>query len=120
MAPTSLAPCTLFCPRIGIICAPHLPIMPQASSRLSRLATISVPVACWVSPIAQSVEVRGPRAYISAARRIDSPGMPVIFSPTSQRVGSHRSSHLLELAGALGDELGVGEPGIDDVAQHAC
>jgi hypothetical protein len=63
--------------------APHLPIMPQASIRLSRLATISVPVSCWVRPIAQSVEVRGPRAYSSAARRIVSAGMPVILALTS-------------------------------------
>ena len=79
----SLAPCTLFWPRMGIICAPQRPIIPQASSRLSRLATMSVPVACWVRPIAQSVEVRGPRAYISAAARIRSAGMPVMRAPTS-------------------------------------
>jgi hypothetical protein len=79
IAPTSLAPWTLFWPRIGIIWAPHLPIIPQARSRLRRLATISVPVACCVRPMAQSVDVRGPRAYISAARRMVSAGMPVIF-----------------------------------------
>ena len=62
MAPTSLAPCTLFCPRIGSIAAPQRPIIPQARSRFSRLATMSVPVACWVSPMAQSVEVFGPLA----------------------------------------------------------
>jgi hypothetical protein len=84
MEPMSLAPCTLFWPRIGIIAAPHLPIMPQQSSRLSRLATMSVPVACWVSPIAQSVELRGPRAYISAAAAIVPAGMPVIFAATSR------------------------------------
>jgi len=31
---------------------------------------MSVPVLCWVSPMAQSVDVFGPRAYISAAARI--------------------------------------------------
>jgi hypothetical protein len=68
---------------MGSIAAPQRPIMPQASIRLSRLATMSVPVLCWVRPIAQSVEVAGPRAYISAARRMVSAGIPVILAPTS-------------------------------------
>ena len=62
IAPTSEAPCTLFCPRTGIIAAPQRPIMPQASIRLSSDVTRSVPLACWVSPIAHSVLVFGPNA----------------------------------------------------------
>ena len=58
----SLAPCTLFWPRIGIIGAPQRPIIPQANIRLSSEVTMSVPVWCCVSPIAQSVAERGPRA----------------------------------------------------------
>ena len=44
---------------------------------------MSVPVLCWVSPIAHSVEVRGPRAYISAAARMVAAGMPVILATIS-------------------------------------
>ena len=45
---------------------------------------MSVPVACWVSPMAHSVEVRGPRAYISAARAdAVAAGMPVILATIS-------------------------------------
>ncbi len=79
----SLAPCTLFWPRMGSIAAPHFPIIPQASIRFNRLATMSVPVLCWVRPIAQRVEVRGPRAYISAAARMVAAGMPVILAVLS-------------------------------------
>ena len=80
----SLPPWTLFCPRIGIIAEPHRPIIPQLRSRLSRLVTMSVPWACWVSPMAQRVEVLGPLAYHSAACAIFAFGMPVIFSATSR------------------------------------
>ncbi len=62
IAPTSEAPCTLFWPRTGIMAAPQRPIIPQASIRLSSAVTRSVPLACWVRPIAQSVLVFGPRA----------------------------------------------------------
>ena len=62
IAPTSEAPCTLFCPRTGIIAAPQRPIIPQASIRFRSDVTRSVPLACCVSPIAHSVLVRGPLA----------------------------------------------------------
>ena len=45
----------------------------------------------WLTAIAQRVEVRGPLAYISAARAISSRGMPVIFSATSSVYGRTES-----------------------------
>src|SRR2546425_7760057 len=85
MAPTSEAPCTLFWPRIGSIAAPQRPIMPQANIMLRNEVTMSVPLACCVRPIAHSELVFGPRAYISAARRIFSAGIPVILAEKIRR-----------------------------------
>jgi len=45
--------------------------------------TMSVPVACWVRPIAQSVAERGPRAYHSAAWRMRVAGTLVMVSARS-------------------------------------
>ncbi len=83
----SLAPCTLFCPRIGIIALPHEPIMPHDSIRFSSDVTMSVPVWCCVSPIAHSVAERGPLAYNSAARRISVALTPQIASAASGEYG---------------------------------
>ena len=58
----SEAPCTLFWPRTGIIAAPQRPIIPVARIKLSMAVTMSWPVRCWVSPIAQRVVVLGPLA----------------------------------------------------------
>ena len=54
-----------------------------SSMPLNQVATMSVPVACCVRPIAHSVADRGPRAYSSAASRIKVAGTPVIVSARS-------------------------------------
>ena len=81
---------------------------------------MSVPVACWVSPMAQSVDVRGPRAYISAACADPlsgdagdsgpSPGCTAYrgFAPSS-------NSWVRSLM-----NVGVGEPCLDDVGAACC
>src|ERR1043166_9468922 len=63
--------------------APQRPIIPQASIRFKSEVTRSVPLACWVRPIAHRVLLFGPRAYSSAASRMRSAGTPVIFDATS-------------------------------------
>ena len=103
---------------MGIIAAPQRPIIPVARMRLSSDATMSVPVRCCVSPIAQSVDDRGPRAYISAARRIRSRRHTRDRLGTFGRVRLDGSRHLVEPVRPFGDEALVVEIHPDDVVQH--
>ena len=66
MAPTSLAPCTLFCPRIGIIGAPHAPIIPH-EQQIEQVVTMSVPVCMLREP--HRPQRRGARALRVQLRR---------------------------------------------------
>ena len=48
----SQAPWTLFCPRSGLTPVEGLPTWPVSMARLAQDLTLSVPVVCWVMPIA--------------------------------------------------------------------
>ena len=46
----SQAPCTLFCPRMGLMPQPGLPILPATRAMLDSAMTPLVPVECSVTP----------------------------------------------------------------------
>ena len=59
------------------------PTLPVSMARLAQEMTLSVPVVCWVMPIAYTMAARLAPAYIRAAATTSSAGMPVISSTRS-------------------------------------
>ena len=78
----SQAPCTLFCPRKGLTPVDGLPTWPVSMARFAQVFTLSVPVVCWVMPMAYRSMALAVPAYSRAARMRSRASTPLICSTT--------------------------------------